>query len=451
MKHFLSIVGKMTAVILIAAVIGVALLTAVFAMPDTNMRAHLQESAINRVFLENLAYEFILDGQLLTFTDNHVDARLLMSACNWNTDTQNAMQRAMEAAFPMVDGVLFRPQSLNEIFSKGATNYTLYPYARYWHGIQVFMRPLLFLFNYAEMITLNGIVQALLLGIILMLMAKRGLWREAIAFAVSLMCVGAYIFSASLCLSICYYIFLLGMILMLWKHEWFMQRNRYLFFFLGIGIATAFFDTLTWPAITFGIPVIIYALLTNCNDLWKRIKTIVAFGASWVFGFLGFWVVKWPISAIITGRSTMDTVIFNIGYHLSGEGATNNKVEPTVVNALKKLIYPYNTTIMHLLVVICLVLFMVGLIRFIKRKPSRENRASVICCVLTLAFVCMIPFVWYMVIRNHSIVHNMNFPDRLMLMTIWGGMCAITRLFALSKEPDKLDAENAVDIPAGEV
>jgi len=180
MKAFIHTVVKMFAVILVAAVIGVALLTAVFAMPDTQMRAHLQESAINRVFVQNLAYEFILDGQLLTFTDNHADARFLMSACNWNTDSQNAMQRAMEAAFPNVDGVLFRPQSLNEIFGKGATNYTLYPYARYWHGVQVFIRPLLFFFNYAEMITLNGIVQALLLGIILMFMAKRGLWREAI-------------------------------------------------------------------------------------------------------------------------------------------------------------------------------------------------------------------------------------------------------------------------------
>lgn len=425
----------MIAVILVCAVAAVALLTAAFAMPDTRIRAHLTESATNRVFLENLAYEFIIDGQLLTFTDNHADARFLMSACNWNTDTQTAMQRAMEAAFPNVDGILFRPQSLHEIFAKGATNYTLYPYARYWHGIQLVMRPLLFFFTYAQIGTLNGIVQALLLGIILMLMAKRGLRLEAVAFCVALTCIGAYIFSASISLSICYYIFLAAMILMLTRHEWLMQSQRYLFFFLGLGIATAFFDTLTWPTVTFGVPMILYALLTHTDDLWKRVKTIVALGASWVFGYLAFWACKWPISRLITGNSTMDTVEFNIGYHLGGGGATT-KVEPTIVNALKKLIYPYNTPVMWLLVAICAILLGIGLFRFFRSNPSRETRRACLCRIVTLAFCCLIPFAWYAVVRNHSIVHNLNFPDRLMLMTLWGSMCIIAALFSASaKKP----------------
>ncbi len=244
------------------------------------------------------------------------------------------------------------------------------------------------------------------------------------------MCVGAYIFSASLCLSICFYIFLAAMILMLWKHEWLMQGSRYLFFFLGLGIATAFFDTLTWPAVTFGVPMILYALLTCCGEIRKRVKTVFSLGVSWVFGYLGFWMTKWPISALITGQSTMDTVKFNIVWHTAGLDGNANGRTISLLDALKKLIYPYHTTVMYLVLGVCLILFAVALVRFLRRTPLRKDRAPYVCCLLTLAFACVIPFVWYAVFQSHSIVHNLNYPDRLMLITLWGGMCMIARLFS---------------------
>lgn len=431
MKTFLRTALRMACVLLAAAIIGTALLIAVFSLPDTRIRAHLTESASNRVFVDGLWYEFKIDGQLLTFVDNCVDARLLMSAANWETDTKGVAQRAMEAAFPyMNENHRNRPIALREIFGKGAEPDGVYPYARYWHGIQIVMRPLLMLFNYAEIGTLNSLVQALLLAVIMMLLYKRGLWREAIAFAVALACVGAYIYSTSLALSICYYILLLSMILMLWKHEWLMQKQRYPLFFFGIGVAVAYFDTLTWPAVTFGVPVILYALLTNAPDIGKRIGRIVSFGASWLFGYAGFWALKWPISALLTGESIMDTVLFNVAYHTTGEGSGADAIPPSLTTAMQKLIYPYNTTIMHILVVLCLLLFIAALTRFLRRTPQRAARKPYLTCVLTMAFVCTIPFAWYAIVQNHSIVHNLNYPDRLMLMTIWGGMCIIARLFS---------------------
>lgn len=431
MKNFLRIALKMLAVLLAAAALGTALLIGVFSIPDDRIREHLTESATNRVFTDGLWYEYKIDGQLLTFMDNCVDARFLMSACNWETDTKGVAQRAMEAAWPYFDSNSGnRPLALRAIFGKGIEPDHIYPYARYWHGIQIVMRPLLLLFNYAEIGTLNTLLQALLLGVVCMLLARRGLWRETIAFLVSLACVGAYVFSASLNLSICYYIFLLTSILILWKHEWLLEKDRYLFLFFAVGIVVAYFDTLSWPAVTFGVPVLLYALLTPSSELIGRIKRVVSFGASWLVGYAGFWALKWPISAWITGRDEMGAVRFNVSYHTVGVGAPEDAVPVTLLNAMKKLIYPYNTTIMHILLVVCALLLLVAAVRFCKRVPKGAARKPYLVQILTLAFVCAIPFGWYAVMQNHSIVHNLNFPDRLMLMTLWGGMCIITRLFA---------------------
>ena len=57
------------------------------------------------------------------------------------------------------------------------------------------------------------------------------------------------------------YIFLIAMIVMLLFHE--KLKNKYGYFFLIIGMMTSFFDLLTYPVATFGIPIILFFILEN--------------------------------------------------------------------------------------------------------------------------------------------------------------------------------------------
>ena len=50
-------------------------------------------------------------------------------------------------------------------------------------------------------------------------------------------------------------------------------KNKYGYFFLIIGMMTSFFDLLTYPVATFGIPIILFFILEN-KSLKEGIKDI---------------------------------------------------------------------------------------------------------------------------------------------------------------------------------
>ena len=66
-------------------------------------------------------------------------------------------------------------------------------------------------------------------------------------------------------------------------------------FFLIVGILTSYFDFLTYPVVTLGIPLCCYFLLES-DRLWNNIKRLTGFSVSWAIGYAGMCAAKWVIA-----------------------------------------------------------------------------------------------------------------------------------------------------------
>ena len=71
-------------------------------------------------------------------------------------------------------------------------------YSRYWHGYQIFLRPLLIFINYGSIRQLYGIVIMLLLGLNIVLMVKKRDSFFALSFFLSFYFVRFYSFFLSM-------------------------------------------------------------------------------------------------------------------------------------------------------------------------------------------------------------------------------------------------------------
>lgn len=66
-----------------------------------------------------------------------------------------------------------------------------------------------------------------------------------------------------------------------------------------MGISTAYFDFLTYPLVTFGIPMI-FCILINEKNTCENWKEMPIMGIHWGIGYLGMWAEKWLIGTVIT-------------------------------------------------------------------------------------------------------------------------------------------------------
>ena len=76
--------------------------------------------------------------------------------------------------------------------------------------------------------------------------------------------------------------------------------NKYIsYLFLIIGTLTGYFDLLTYPLITFGIPFLFYIYMLGKDDKKVSIKNIILIGFSWLLGYIGMFIFKFAVSSIV--------------------------------------------------------------------------------------------------------------------------------------------------------
>lgn len=138
-------------------------------------------------------------------------------------------------------------------------------YARYWHGYLVLLKPLLFLTSFNAIRLFNSALQLFLAGLVVIGMCRKGAFDLAKGFLFSipfLFFVSSY---ASLSLSICLYVMFAALVAQFGLDQMLLKRNWYGYFFLTVGMATAYFDFLTYPLITLAFPLCAYLYLNECG------------------------------------------------------------------------------------------------------------------------------------------------------------------------------------------
>ena len=291
-------------------------------------------------------------------------------------------------------------------------------YSRYWHGYHLFLNPLLEIMDYGGIRILNAIVQVSLTVLISFLLAKRNAEHFILPYVCTYLMLNPLILGRSMQNSSCFYAFSLGCLaLLLLPAE---KRSRYAFLvFLNIGIFTAYFDFLTYPMATFGIPAVLFIALQSGDSLEKKLNNLIRCGITWCVGYIVMWTSKWILTYLLTGYNTIEEAAGQFSLHTANTLYTGKAVSTAGIISMNYKAFLFNPAM-----IICalLIVFLIQKIKASKLVDSNKLLSTAVPYTL-LSFA---PAVWYAFATQHSsFVHMTNKAASVTLMAI---LCCLTDL-----------------------
>ncbi len=414
MKKIIKLFGASVLNIGAAVVLGIVLLTAVYSLPVEKIDKHVAESA---VVIQQEGKGPNLSDYCTSQLDNYTDSIILMEAAI--VTEESALINAMNVYHGGCNQYPPNDRLVNYYLLGKEYDY-LIAYPRYWHGYLIFVKPLMLFMNYQSLRILNTILQFIFLLGTCCLLIRRGKRKYLASWILIYLMLMPFALGKCLTFSDCYYIFMLASAcLLLLKPE---ALERYSFFvFLNIGIAVAFFDFLTYPIATFGIPMVIYLMLAEQNPMPEKIKKMISNGAAWCFGYGGMWVSKWVAATLITGNN-----VFDDGFKSVAIRASKASVDGSDKYSELGCIYLNYRTFFRTPVLILAIAVTVFLIvrYFLKGKISVKAAFQTL---FPYFVVSLAPMVWYAFATNHSVIHHW-FTNKACAVTLLAFLFGLTEL-----------------------
>lgn len=274
-------------------------------------------------------------------------------------------------------------------------------YPRYWHGYLILLRPALSLFSYWTIRYWNMFLVLILFGSCFSLISRRLGIGVAISYSVAMTTIAILALPLSLQYSSVFYVLSFTIIGMLVCSK---KINSFIWLMV-VGSVVNFLDLLTYPLITLGIPIIILIMKNNQERLQKfkaNFITLFSGSAGWVTGYALTWFSKWVIASLVLRKNVIADAIQQIFFR---SGATSNtrvlSGDNPVIN--HKLMLSKNFSLIFQLPFLKLltIIGIVWLILCIVYRPQLKYWLS----YLPILIVSTYPYIWYLVLSNHSQVH----------------------------------------------
>ena len=388
LKKMLLALGLLLAL----AIVFYLLLVFVYSLPTEPMQAQMVETST--VFEQEGIYPR-LNKRGNSQLDNFTDAIMLLTASF--PECENVWKGAIYAPRYKVsksdietsaDALVYLYQGGNFEEAK-STNY-----ARYWHGYLVFLKPLLMFLNYGEIRIVMECVQLLLFVSLLLLMTRKN-WRLTIPFFTTGIFLNLSTINLSLQFNSVLIITFIFMMFILIVNKESKKIDPYfwaLTFMIG-GAVTAYFDLLTYPLVSLGLPLTLWIVL-NCSDkIVRNIKNTVYLSAFWGMGYGGAWALKWILGGMITKDNIIKQAVEKI------VDRTSSKVYDNPIGFMDVIIKQIENSIQRSWAMIVLILCIVWILSVIIKKRVKWN------LFISLAIISMFPFIWYFCLKNHSFIH----------------------------------------------
>lgn len=222
----------------------------------------------------------------------------------------------------------------------------------------------------------------------------------------------------SLQFSTCFYILSLGTILVSLLSKKY-DFNKIWMIFLYMGILTAFFDFLTYPIATLGIPLLVYLSSIDSDEKNKYIIMIKS-AFSWGIGYVGMWASKWILASIFTKENVIENAMIAIKGRSSNLSPSGEQymVINVLLDNLKKFLYtPFS------------LIFIVFLIYYYMRNKKYNIKEINWHEIINPYFVmAIVPFLWYIFATNHSAIHSW-FTNKTLVITVFSLMIGIQEAY----------------------
>lgn len=263
-------------------------------------------------------------------------------------------------------------------------------YERYWHGYLLYLRPLLVIFTFQQIRNLMYIFLVSLVICFLYFVYKKFKTGYTFAFGFGLFVSDILSTQGSLQFSIVFLISLIASIYLLQR-----TINRsilYLFFFI-VGAVTVFFDLLTAPLVTLGLPLII----SHLQDKKSSIKSLIYFCIMWGLGYTLMWATKWGTAQMLYTPTAISTALSEITHRTVSQADANfSQINAIKLNFFQLIGYDRISKLMTILIGILATLLMI----FFNKISTKYLKN-----ILPLIFIGALPYTWYLVIANHSYIH----------------------------------------------
>ena len=380
--------------LLVSVLLGVLLLTAVYALPTGRMHTNVDRS-IPLLENEGSGFFWAPPDDVTTRLDGFTDAIMAQTAIYKNTE--NPLVEAMQN-----NRVEFSPEKWSPIDSLiryvyGEYDGPVISYARYWNGYLLYLKPLLLFFSLPQILAMDACFQLCLAMALVLLAYKKGGMKLAVPTMLMILSLNPISTAMSLQYTSMYVLTLGGALVMLGLESW-KKENGYLLF-LFLGIATAFFDFLTYPAAAVGVCLALQALLDSRTGKAACGKAIAS-GAAWGFGYGGMWGSKWVLASLLTEENVLSDAMTQVRLRSGNQSADAvGSPEISFFQVVGKNLSAYKTAGFVLLAVVLLgALLWLLLGKKYRFRPDKSRLA-----VLALCFA--VPFVWYLLLRNHASEH----------------------------------------------
>lgn len=280
-------------------------------------------------------------------------------------------------------------------------------YARYWHGNQVVLRPLLCLTDYHGIRIINDILLSLLALLAIALCYMKVSRALALALTTGLVLTTCWIVPLNMQFAACFYVMLISVITLLLCPERLHSKNAACVAFFVIGAVTQYVDLLTTPLITLGLPLIVWCMLHKPD---RPGKMVILLAVMWGLGYATLWGSKWLLASLITGNDILGDAlnsvrIRSVGGEMSERGLTATGIIKGYWTSFASLgLKGWGGLLVAIIAVATLY-----------RRWGRPYR--IIASNLWLLLVAAMPLVWALVLTQHTYLHHF-FTWRIVLVTI---------------------------------
>lgn len=314
-------------------------------------------------------------------------------------------------------------------------------YPRYWHGYQVLLRPLTVVFQVQELRYLGMLTFHLLFFWSAWLMAKKTKPLYAVFYVLTV--ASGYVVFLPVCFQFLttFLVLFVSLIVFLSRYD----KNKplpavkWMLYFFVVGMVENFFDFLTYPILTLGIPLVLL--------LWLRVRDEQAdfrgnfwfmFKASltWFFGYALTWISKWLLSAAILGVRYFWRTMSVVQYRLEGSDEEPLDRIGTIQRNLKAWLNVQDGGVISWSKIALLILI-VAVVLIIWRKLKDWKTVG---AYLPILFVAAYPYIWYLVMSNHSQIHYW-YTYRAQLVALFAGLVFLASILRERKPEEKAEGE----------
>lgn len=415
LKLFIYETMRKLAVLFAGSILGLLALYLVFCLPTDKMQEHVWRSF--PYLEENLMDAGQITGYPASLAGSFTDC-LMLEHTIYNNPTHSRLEQVLYMyRGESSDGDGWAPALSLEDYLRGAEQPREVEYSRYWHGYLLILKPLLMLTTLPSIRIAASSLQLLLVGLICMQFGVRRQPFMAASFLFSVPFMYYVTMYSSLSLSICFYILCAALLFQLLFHEKLEAKKLYGIFFLILGMATSYFDFLTYPLVPLGFTLCVFLYLSH-DSLLASFRRLIGHSIDWGLGYLGLWTSKWILTDLLVDGNV---VIDGLSTILERTGKEENL---SFLSVLKLNLSVYSNWGFLLLLFFAALAVIVLLW---KKRQSLFKDSAPWLAGIPLFVVALYPFVWVFLTQNHSGQHYM-FTCKIFAVSIFAALCGIGKI-----------------------